>query len=128
MISDCQNQIKVSKNTQKHLKSSEKQVKNILKDFEFIEIFNGWIPEKFHHVADKKFQFIHLDVDLYKPTKDSLNFFYPKLVQGGILVCDDYNYSTFPGAKKALDDFFHDKKNNYSFFYEAPFGGCLIIK
>ena len=111
-----------------YLKSSEKQVKNILKDFEFIEIFNGWIPEKFHHVADKKFQFIHLDVDLYQPTKDSLDFFYPKLAKGGIIVCDDYNFSAFPGAKKAWDEFFKDKRNGFNFFYEIPFGGCLVIK
>ena len=111
-----------------YLKSSEKQVRNILKDFEFIEIFNGWIPKTFHQVEDKKFQFVHLDVDLYEPTRDSLNFFYPKLAQGGVIVCDDYNFSTFPGAKKAWDNFFKDKKNSYNFFYESPFGGCLIIK
>ena len=75
-----------------------------------------------------KFQFIHLDVDLYQPTKDSLDFFYPKLAQGGIIVCDDYNFSTFPGAKKAWDEFFNDKRNGFNFFYEIPFGGCLIIK
>ena len=111
-----------------YLKSSENRVKNVLKDFKFIEIYNGWIPEKFHYVEDKKFQFIHLDVDLYQPTKDSLNFFYPKLAQGGVIVCDDYNFSTFPGAKKAWDDFFVDKKNECNFFYEAQFGGCLLIK
>jgi len=111
-----------------YLKSSEQQVKNILKDFEFVEIYNGWIPKKFFHIKDKKFQFVHLDVDLYEPTRDSLNFFFPKLAEGGIIVCDDYNFSTFPGAKKAWDDFFKDKKESYNFFYELPFGGCLIIK
>jgi len=111
-----------------YFKSSERHVRNVLKDFEFIEIFNGWIPKTFHHVEDKKFQFVHLDVDLYEPTRDSLNFFYPKLVQGGIMICDDYNFSSFPGAKKAWDNFFKDKKNSYNFFYESPFGGCLIIK
>ena len=29
---------------------------------------------------------------------------------------------------KAWDPFFKDKKNSYNFFYESPFGGCLIIK
>jgi|TARA_B100001964_G_scaffold226487_1_gene275441 hypothetical protein len=116
------------KDQKDYCKSNENDVRNLLKNFEFVEIFKCWIPEKFHNVADKKFQFIHLDVDLYQPTKDSLEFFYPKLAQGGIIVCDDYNFTTFPGAKKAWDDFFKHKKNTYNFFYETPFGGCFLIK
>src|SRR5688572_31529904 len=42
------------------------------------------------------------DVDVYQPTRDSLEYFYPRLVTGGILVCDDYGW---PGARKAVDDF-----------------------
>ena len=104
------------KKLRKHWSSSEKFVRNILDEFDFIEIYNGWIPDRFKEVENKKFQFVHLDVDLYEPTRDSLNFFYPKLVQGGVIVCDDYNFSTFPGAKKAWDNFFKDKKNSYNFF------------
>ena len=111
-----------------YCQSSEVHVKSILKDFEFIKIFKGWIPEKFHHIDEQRFQFVHLDVDLYEPTRDSLNFFYPRLAEGGMMVCDDYNFSTFPGAKKAWDEYFHDKEKNYKLFYETPFGGCFIIK
>ena len=118
-------EVEIQKN---YCKSNEEHVKNILKDFEFIKIFNGWIPEKFHYINEQKFQFVHLDVDLYEPTKESLNFFFPRLVEGGTIVCDDYNISIFPGAKKAWDEYFHDKKENYKLFYEAPFGGCFIIK
>ena len=46
----------------------------------FTEIFSGWIPEKFHRIEDKKFQFVHLDVDLYEPTRDSLYFFFSALL------------------------------------------------
>ena len=115
-------------NQKNYCQSSEDHVKSILKDFEFVKIFNGWIPKKFHHVDGQKFQFVHLDVDLYEPTKESLNFFYPKLAEGGVIVCDDYNFSTFPGAKKAWDEYFQDKKKNYKLFYETPFGGCFVIK
>ena len=73
-----------------------------------------------------KFSFVHIDVDLYQPTLDCLEFFFPKLVSGGIIVCDDYNSSQFPGAKNAWDYYFKDKKINL--FYEQPFGGCFLIK
>ena len=55
-----------------------------------------------------KFCFVHLDVDLYQPTLDSLTFFYEKMIQGGIILCDDYGFTTCPGAKKAMDSFFSD--------------------
>ena len=51
-------------------------------------------------------------MDLYKPITDTLEFFYPKLVKGGIIICDDYNSTQFPGAKRAWDEFFKDKKVN----------------
>jgi len=115
------------KNLIDHFKSSENFLKNdVLNEFDFIKIYKGWIPERFYEVENSKFSFIHIDLDLYKPTIKTLEFFYPKLVKGGIIVCDDYNSSQFPGAKNAWDEFF--KRNNFDFFYEQPFGGCFLIK
>ena len=56
-----------------------------------------------------KFSFVHIDVDLYEPTHDSLSFFYERLVPGGIIVCDDYGSEACPGAYKACNDFIADK-------------------
>ena len=33
------------------------------------------IPKRFNEVKDNKFSFVHIDLDLYEPTKESLNFF-----------------------------------------------------
>jgi len=115
------------KNLIDHFKSSENFLKNdVLNEFDFIKVYKGWIPERFNEVESLKFSFIHIDLDLYKPTTDTLEFFYPKLVKGGIIVCDDYNSSQFPGAKNAWDKFF--KTKNFDLFYEQPFGGCFLIK
>ncbi|MCC6657999.1 MAG: class I SAM-dependent methyltransferase [Rhodocyclaceae bacterium] len=70
-----------------------------------IRYHRGWIPQRFGEVATRRFSFVHVDVDLYQPTKDSLAFFYPRLVPGGILLCDDYGYHTCPGARRAFDEF-----------------------
>ncbi|MAV82973.1 MAG: hypothetical protein CMI90_05890 [Pelagibacteraceae bacterium] len=111
---------------QKHFASDFKEVSNLFKNFEFIKIYEGWIPAVFNKINDVKFSFVHIDVDLYQPTLDSLKYFFPKLIKGGIIVCDDYNYSDFPGAKKAVDEFL--KSNEYELFYEVPLGGCIIIR
>lgn len=96
-----------------------------LKEFDFIEYKKGWIPARFNETAGLKFSFIHIDVDLYQPIRDSLEFFYPRMVKGGIIVFDDYGYLSFPGAKKAVDEFLKGKSD---FFLPMPYGGAFIIK
>ena len=49
--------------------------------------------------------FVHLDVDLYAPTLASLEYFVPRLVDGGVIICDDYGAPLFPGAHRAWDRF-----------------------
>ena len=106
--------------------STEEQVKSSLSKFKNIKYYKGWIPDRFSEVNIKEFSFVHIDVDLYQPTLDSLNFFYPLISKGGAMVIDDYGISTFPGAKKAVDEFLF--LNKPSFFYKVPFGSCFIIK
>ena len=107
-------------------KSTKYEVKSCLSNFKFTHLYKGWIPECFNEVESKQFQFLHIDVDLYEPTKDSLNFFYPRLVENGVIVCDDYGSCIFPGTTKAVDEFLG--KNNCKMFYEVPMGSCFIIK
>jgi O-methyltransferase len=80
-------------------------VQRNLAEFPSVQYHAGWIPDRFGEVADKSFCFVHVDVDLYQPTLDSLRFFYPRLVARGMLVCDDYGYVNCPGAKQACDEF-----------------------
>ena len=40
---------------------------------------------------------------------------YPKVVQNGIIVFDEYlDQKNFPGAIKAIDDFFSEENSGYS--------------
>ncbi|MEM6325516.1 MAG: TylF/MycF/NovP-related O-methyltransferase [Bacteroidota bacterium] len=71
--------------------------------------YKGWVPERFPEVADRVFAFCYIDVDLYEPTRDAFEFFYDRMVPGGLLVCDDYGFVDCPGAKQAVDDFVADK-------------------
>lgn len=71
--------------------------------------YKGWIPDRFNEVEDKRFSLVHIDVDLHDPTLQSLEFFYPRMNAGGIIVCDDYGSEACPGAYKAMNDFFADK-------------------
>lgn len=100
-------------------------VSNNLRDFDNVVLYRGWIPERFGLVADRKFSFVHIDVDLYEPTKASLEFFYPRLALGGIILCDDYAFSTCPGATQACDEFTSGLAES---FIALDCGGGFLIK
>jgi len=55
-----------------------------------------------------KISVLRLDTDWYKSTKIELNYLYPRLVKGGVLIIDDYGH--FEGARKAVDEYFGGKK------------------
>jgi len=62
----------------------------------------GIFPET---ADDGLFRFVHIDCDQYLSTKAALEWFAPRIVQGGIILLDDHLCSTTPGAKKAADEF-----------------------
>lgn len=108
------------------LAATEDTVRGNLSEFGFIEYHAGWIPTMFPEVEDRKFIFVHLDVDLYEPYQDSINFFYPRLVEGGVMAFDDYGLTQFPGAKTAVDEAIETFNPNV--FYRIPTGGAFLIK
>ncbi|MDO8621536.1 MAG: TylF/MycF/NovP-related O-methyltransferase [Candidatus Levybacteria bacterium] len=54
---------------------------------------------------DKPIAFLHIDVDLYEGYKASLETLWDKIVQGGVVVLDDYDNKSWVGANKAVDEF-----------------------
>jgi len=77
------------------------KVKAALSQFPRIEYFPGWIPAAFPNEDGARYRFVHVDVDVYQPTRDSIEYFYPRLIPGGMIVCDDYNW---PGARQAIEE------------------------
>lgn len=82
-------------------------VKEFLSEYKNVFFYKGIFPETSKPIADKRFSFVNLDVDLYKSTLDSLEFFYPRMNKGGIIMCHDYPGAT--GVKRAVNEFFKDK-------------------
>lgn len=61
------------------------------------------------HWVDQQYSFVHVDTDFYQTILDAIDFFLPRLIEGGIMVFDDYDWTNCPGVKKALEERF-DKK------------------
>ena len=80
-------------------------VRQSMRDFPKVRMHQGWIPGVFQQLPDTQWAFVHIDVDLFDPTRDCLEYFFPRLNPGGVIVCDDYGSPLFPGARRAWDQF-----------------------
>jgi pentatricopeptide repeat protein len=77
-------------------------VRQGLAEFPGVSYHPGWIPASLSGLPERRYRFVHLDLDLHDPTLGALEYFFPRLVPGAILVCDDFNW---PGERKAIEDF-----------------------
>jgi hypothetical protein len=94
---------------------SQKELETNLynKKFENFKLIGGnilkTIPKFLRDNTHIKIALLHLDMDIYEPTKYALNKFFKYMSSGGIILLDDY--STIYGATKAVNEFL--KKNKF---------------
>jgi O-methyltransferase len=88
--------------------SSYEQTRDYLKAYPGVHYHKGFFPSTAAGLEDLKFSFVHLDGDLYESTLSGLQWFYPRLSNGGMLISHDY-YGPTHGAGKAFEEFFADK-------------------
>ena len=81
------------------------------------------IPE--YHDKLKKISFLRLDTDWYESTRIELDYFYPKIVNNGFLVIDDYGH--WGGSRKATDEYFSEK-NIHNFKNIIDYSSRMIRK
>jgi hypothetical protein len=91
--------------------------KGIAQNVELIQgDVNLTIPKYLNSHPELKISLLNLDVDMYEPSRTILEYFYPRITKGGILVLDDYG--TWPGETTAVDEYFADaniKIHKFSF-------------
>lgn len=87
--------------------TSLEAVKKRLGESNKIHYHGGYFPDTAAGLEKQKFCMVSIDADLYQPTKAALEFFYPRLVSGGVIMIHDYN-SDWEGLKKAVDEFNKD--------------------
>ncbi len=76
---------------------------------EKVVLVKGFFEDTLDKYAVKKFSFVHLDCDLYEPYKICMEFFYPRMVKGGIILFDEYNDPVYTKCNLAIDEFMAGK-------------------
>jgi hypothetical protein len=99
------------------------KVRNHLADCEKVYFHKGIFPATGEAVKDERFSFVHCDVGLYSSTRGVLEFFYPRLLRGGIVVSHDF--ATGVGPRKAIEEFFEDLPEPV---IELPGNQALVVK
>ena len=70
----------------------------------------GYIPESLSsQPAPASVFYVHIDLNASVPTREACEFFWPRLVPGGVILFDDYGWLGFEDTKAAVDEFFSDK-------------------
>lgn len=77
-------------------------VQAYLSGFTGVQLVKGLFPASGKCVENERFSFVHLDMDLYQGTKDALEFFWPRLVEHGLVVIHD---SHTGGVSQAIREF-----------------------
>ena len=101
-------------------------VKDYLKQYGNVRFIVGDIVKTSQQIQDKEINLIHLDMDVYPPTKFALEHFWPRIPVGGIIVGDDYGTSSCKGIKKAVDDFVAKTRDCFSIHLIT--GQVVIVK
>ncbi len=102
---------------------SIESVSEYLKGYSNVKLYKGIFPATSGPVRDRQFSFVHLDVDLYESTTAALEFFYPRMSPGGIIISHDY--VEFAGVRHAFDEFFANKIEPV---IELTGNQCLVVK
>lgn len=90
------------------------------KGFNNVELIKGNILETveayLHENPHTKISLLHIDTDVYEPAKYGLERLFDYVVNGGLIVLDDY--ATIEGETKAVDEFFQGMN---VMIYKFPF-------
>ena len=78
-----------------------------------IKLIDGQIEETVvqfaHDNPGARFSLLHLDCDLYLPTKTVLETLWGRVVRGGIVIFDEYGMPDWPGETAAVDEWLANK-------------------
>jgi O-methyltransferase len=75
-------------------------------DYPEATFVKGWIPPALQALPERRWSFVHIDVDLYEPTLACLEYFHGRMAPGGVILNDDFSSPLFPGGNRAWLEFF----------------------
>ena len=93
-----------------------------------IQILKGIFPDETAKLinSNELFKLCHIDVDAYESAKDIFEWVWPKTIQHGYVIFDDYGFASCEGITKLVNDLVSSRKDLH-FIYNVN-GHAILIK
>ncbi len=102
------------------------RVLNKFQAYPQVKIMRGFIPEVFKNGCPEKITYLHIDLNQAQAEIDALAHLFDRIVPGGILILDDYEWSGIYRNQKLQEDLWFNERH-YKVM-PLPTGQGLVIK
>lgn len=89
--------------------SLDRTMHNLVDFAEVLRVHKGFIPATLEGEPPANLAFVHIDLNSSGPTLAALNYFWPALLPGGVILFDDYGWRYYHETRKVIDAFFRGK-------------------
>jgi len=80
-------------------------VKETFRDWSNVTVVRGIVPESLSTVTIGQVAYLSIDMNCVKPEIDAMEYFWPRMVPGGVIILDDYGFPGHEAQKLAADGF-----------------------
>ena len=89
-----------------HANTSQEIVTELLKrlDIKDYQLLVGIFPDDFKNFSSGAIKICHIDVDTYLSAKEIVNFIWPRVIKGGVIIFDDYGFFGCEGVTKYVNE------------------------
>jgi macrocin-O-methyltransferase TylF-like protien len=88
--------------------TSYDDVRAYLSRFAQVRVHKGDILTLLPGLGEAQYRLVHIDTDLYLPTKRCLEYFGPRLSSNGVFVLDDYGSGKCEGVRTAVHEYLQE--------------------
>ena len=107
---------------------------DIFRNFPNTRIHKGYFAETLPSLTEDCYAMVYMDCDLYEPTLQLMNYFYPRMAKGGCLLWHDYwipeqdppHVKPFRGVNRAVREFLGPEADRLIVFPETTH--ALLIR
>lgn len=101
------------------------QVRTRFQPWPNVIVTAGKVPDILATAAPEQIAFLHLDMNNHLAERGALDVLFPRVAAGGLIVLDDYGWTTYRAQKDAADAFMADHGLSV---LELPTGQGLVVK
>lgn len=95
---------------------------------DMVELRSGWFPETAFELEDERYALVHIDTGLYAPTFSGIQYFFPRMSKGGVILVSGYT----DGKSQAVCHAVRDLEAKYGAFLITPLcdidGTIMIVR